>query len=482
MALNGGNPTTAVETSDGAFSRAYQAARRIGYRAKVELRVLQQVGVRGLIKSVQRSSADWYKQLPVQSIDTFDISSFVPPGTREITEALFKFDAPLPSGGHTVYLPPARFSKGPLAALARRYPADAGIKIMRMAGSASERFAAAGSGHSQLHKALLSSHRGLLLVANRLFTEGVGSRVYDLVELASGDARWTAYVVANASEPGSVSEGTAVVERLKQLVANQSLSLVAPEGFGHSDFLPPQFGNNVWKDASGRPAFVDFQNFQVTNYDGYLKDIARKAATDTHFGDRSLIRGGTYLYQEVPGLGAAGKRGIADRMVVLDDLAKRAGLEYKGRVVLDFGCNIGMMMAEYLRRGASWCVGWDMPTTVQHTERLLLAVGCTRFSLVGGLLGPTVPVAHAVPGFLKEAVKDCVISYLAVRGHMGFLDDLAKLPWQFMLYEGHENDTAEQTRGYLSELAGKVPFKVAAESIYKDGDSRERYVAILRRE
>jgi hypothetical protein len=405
----------------------------------------------------------------------------VPAGTGEISEALFKFDAPLPSGGHTIYLPPARFAQGPLAALARRYPADAGIKIMRKKGAAAERFVVAGGGHSQLHKALLSSHRGLLLVANRLFSEGVGSRIYDLIELVSGESRWTAYVVANAAEPGSVAEGTAVVGRLKQLVANESMTLVAPEGFGHGDFVAPQFGSNLWKDASGRAVYVDFQNFQVTGYERYLEDIARKAAADTHFGDRSLIRGGTYLYQEVPGLGAAGKRGIADRMVVLDDLARRAGLDFKGRVVLDFGCNIGMMMAEYLRRGASWCVGWDMPVTVQHTERLLLAVGCTRFSLVGGLLGPTVPVAHAVPAFLQDAAKGCVVSYLAVRGHMGFLEDLARLPWQFMLYEGHENDTAEQTREYLSELASKVAFKVAAESLYKDGDSRERYVAILQR-
>jgi hypothetical protein len=473
---------TRMKAVAGRFPRAYALARSVRNQARVEWRVLRQVGLDGLLRSVHRSSTDWHRQLPVQAVGRFDLPSELSASVRDFAEFAPRFPGKLPSGTHSIYVPPASFANGPLSALAARYPADAGLKVVRVQGRATERFPFSGDGHSQLQAALLSSHRGLLVAANRLYAEGVGPRMYDLVELFGVDSVWTAYVVADAPKAASEPNTAELLQRLKALTRSGAFSVVVPEGFEHNDFRLPDCSGNARVDATGRPVYVDFQNFVVEKHGEYLSQLANTAAADTHFGDSSMLRGGRYLYQEVPGLQVGGKRGVRLRMQTIDELASAAGLDFSGRPVLDFGCNIGMMMAEYLRRGAAWCVGWDLPTTVVHTEKLLLAVGCTRFSVNGGRLGGAAPVREQIPPFVAKDLARCVVSYLAVRGHFGWLDALTELPWQFLLYEGHENESEDQSRAYLAELNARCKFAVAAEKTYSDGDSRSRYVAILARQ
>jgi hypothetical protein len=80
---------------------------------------------------------------------------------------------------------------------------------------------------------------------------------------------------------------------------------------------------------------------------------------------------------------------------------------------------------------------------------------------------------------VKPHLEGCVISYLAIRGHIDWLDALKEIPWAFMIYEGHEGETPEQTRRYLNEFNKQVPFRIAAQGEYADGDSEPRTVAIL---
>jgi hypothetical protein len=156
-----------------------------------------------------------------------------------------------------------------------------------------------------------------------------------------------------------------------------------------------------------------------------------------------------------------------------------AGVSVEDRLVLDVGCNVGMMLAQYLALGARWCHGWDRAFVTPHTERLLHALGCTRFSLTGGDITAAQPLDADVPEFLRPALDGCVVSYLAVRGHLGWLDALARLPWSFLIYEGHEHDTAADFANYMTQLRQLTPCRVAATGTYRDGDSEERTVAII---
>jgi hypothetical protein len=184
----------------------------------------------------------------------------------------------------------------------------------------------------------------------------------------------------------------------------------------------------------------------------------------------------------VPGVSLPGKRSIDDRVVVLRRLLAEAGVTVEDRVVLDVGCNIGMMMAQYLKMGARWCHGWDRAHVTPHTERMLLALGCTRFSTTGGDITSAQPMEDNVPAFLRPALAGCAVSYLAVRGHIGWLDALARLPWAFIIYEGHEGETQADFDEHMQELEPTADFRVGAFSFYTDGDSDRRPVAILVRE
>jgi hypothetical protein len=116
---------------------------------------------------------------------------------------------------------------------------------------------------------------------------------------------------------------------------------------------------------------------------------------------------------------------------------------------------------------------------VPHTERLLYALGCTRFSTSGGVITKSIRLQDQLASHVKPHLQGCVISYLAIRGHIDWIDALKEIPWAFMIYEGHEGETPEQTRRYLNEFNKQVPFRIAAQGEYADGDSEPRTVAIL---
>jgi hypothetical protein len=234
-------------------------------------------------------------------------------------------------------------------------------------------------------------------------------------------------------------------------------------------------------DSEGQFKYIDFQNFLLGDYEKYLTALAAEAAAQTHFGDTAMLRGGRYLYQSVPGVKLPAKRSVANRMTTLTNLLQKAGVSVSERVVLDIGCNIGMMMAEYLKAGAKWCHGWDRALTVLHTERILLALGCTRFSTTGTDISQSQPISTDLPEHVARSLEGCVISYLAVRGHLNWLEALGEIPWSFMIYEGHEGETTQDFQVYLNELRALTNFEVGPIAHYVDGDSDERHVAIILR-
>jgi hypothetical protein len=113
---------------------------------------------------------------------------------------------------------------------------------------------------------------------------------------------------------------------------------------------------------------------------------------------------------------------------------------------------------------------------------MLYALGCTRFSTTGGDIHAQQPLDTDPPGFVRDALPGCAVSYLAVRGHLGWLEALGRLPWSFLIYEGHEAETRGEFESHMDQLRRLVEFRVAGVSTYEDGDSDTRTVAILARE
>jgi hypothetical protein len=463
--------------------RFFSFARGIKDQLVIEARVFRQVGFRILTDRFVRRRSEWQRKLPVQSPRRIKVSKSEWEGLEDLPGWASTTGCNVAEGAHTVYLPPHTFQKSPWRALALQYPPDAGLKVMKNRGSAEENKYLHGANHSHILRTLTYSHRHLSLVAAALHLQALGPRLYDLLELAHGDELRTAYIVAHCD--GRVpkhEECENGVSRLRALEQSGLLKVTVPGGFSHIDFGCPRCAGNCLVDnESGQFQYVDFQNFLLTGYGKFLEDIALKSIPDAHFGDRSLFRGGRYLYQSIPGVRIPAKRRIEVRADVLQSLLAEAGVSVEGRVVLDIGCNLGMMMSQYLAWGARWCHGWDMPQVIHHAQQLLLALGCTRFSLTGTELSGRQRLEDEIPRFIGSGLDGCVVSYLAIRRHIGWLEALSRIPWSFMVYEGHEAESGDVFDSHVEQLRAMVSSRVVARRTYEDGDSTPRDMAILMR-
>jgi hypothetical protein len=474
------------------YPRPYLLACRAKDRLMTEYMVIRRVGPRQLSKSAFRSSfgvaSAWQESLPLQRPLRVTIPDLSFADTTELLDYLDSTGLEYSQGGHTIYLPPATVRSSAFQVLAQTYPQDAGVKIVKNPGGVDDSdYICSGpglaKGESLIHRKLTHNHRQLTLVANLMFSKDVGPRLYDLVELQSGEQVWTAYVIehVNGRTP-TQQECEAGLGKIRALKDQGFIKITIPDNDEEEDFRCPACNNNAFIDGSGKFHYIDFQNFLLVDYGSYLKSVAAQAADETHFGDKSLLRGGRYLYQSVPGLPMPGKRRIDDRIKVLCELMESSGVSVKDRLVLDVGCNIGMMIAQYLKLGARWCHGWDRAYVTPHTEKLLLALGCTRFSLSGCDIDESRKIESDLPEIHGPSLDGCVISYLAVRSHLGWLNSLGRVPWSFMIYEGHEGETQRDFETHMDQLRRLAAFRIGATSSYTDGDSDRRTVAILLRE
>ncbi|HXI24587.1 MAG TPA: hypothetical protein VNG71_12045 [Pyrinomonadaceae bacterium] len=467
--------------------RAYRLASRSLDQLLIEYRLVRRVGVGHLLGKNLGNANHWKEVLPVQTPQRFiidlnlDIERGWAPYLDSIGVEYFE-------GGHTIYIPPEAVRGSVFEELMRNYPADSGIKLIKNHGGVDEgRYLRNGygvaAGESVLLRSLVYDHRRLTLVANLLHAKDLGPRLFDLVEVQCGEHTFTAYIVEHVGgQTPSLDQCRAGLRRIAELENQGLLKINLPDGFADEDFEPPTCNGNALLTPNEQFRYIDFQNFLLVNYEKYLEKIALEATEKSHFGDRSLLRGGAYLYQSIPGVRLPSRRRIEDRIGPLSELLNSAGVSVERRLVLDFGCNIGMMMAQYLKLGAAWCHGWDRAALTPHTERMLLSLGCTRFSLTGCDIEASRAVESDLPGFLDPLLKGSVISYLAVRGHLGWLDALARIPWQFLIYEGHEDETQEQFEGFIREFKQQVRFEVRGVRDYRDGDSDPRTLAVLVRE
>jgi hypothetical protein len=471
------------------FPNLYRFATRTADQLIMDYKLIRRVGPRQLLgKALGGGTRPWQEVLPVQSPQRYRLPELDFGNEEDIQRHLDSLGAPYMEGGHTIYVPPDTARRSGFRPLMSGYPADAGLKIIKRGGGVNNssyihEALVNRRGNSRLQQTFTHDHKHLSLVANLLFVKGLGPRLYDLIEFETGARLWTAYVIEHVggSVP-SVAQCEAGIEELKELERRGLFRNNIPDGWDDEDFTCPRCNGNALVDETGKFNYIDFQNFNLVGYEAYLRETALEATEKSHFGQNYILRRGRYLYQSVPGVRLPGRRNVEDRMVVIRRLLEEARVSVEGRMVLDVGCNIGMMMAQYLKLGAKWCHGWDREYLVPHTERLLSALGCTRFSTTGGDIDRDRPLDEEVPEFLRDALRGCVISYLAVRGHLGWLDALGRIPWSFLIYEGHEQETPEDFENDMAIFKEMVGFRVAGMSTYKDGDSDERMVAVLIRE
>jgi hypothetical protein len=248
------------------------------------------------------------------------------------------------------------------------------------------------------------------------------------------------------------------------------------------DFLPPDCRGNLIRDAAtGQVLYVDFQGFMLKDGQQYLSQVADGIREDVHFGNKHWIRGGKYLYQSIPGL-AVGKRDIDARWRFFQDLLQKHGISVEGSVVLDVGCNAGMILYSALVHGASWAVGWDRPNVASAAQRLLLSLGMTRFNIYGADISSEPGFSFPLPPNIGPA-HSAILFYLSMVKHIGLPDSVNKLPFKVMVYEDHFGASLPEAKSHLQKIEQGWGLDLDEITSYRDGDgSEEHVVAILRRD
>lgn len=461
------------------YDALYSGRRYIERQSRTEYKVLRNMLVRKLWRGTLFKPSSWQDELPVQTPRCIEIAGGRFNSIEDICGSLDSRELSYSLGREVIYLPPSTARAEPFGELMRFYPRDAGIKIFRTSGVPTEGRHIPGSRPSNGNKEP-TQHDSLSLVANLLNQAKLGPRLYDVVELSCGDTVWPAYVIQHIEgRQPTASDHQQGLARIQEFIRDKVLRLATHAGAASKDSEYSEYNGSARIDENGRFRYFGFQDYLPWRYGRYLNQVALRSVKDVHFGERSLLRHGRFLYQTIPGSRLPAKRNTDDRMAVLGTLMDSAGLSVKNRMVLDIGCNTGMMMAQYLKMGATWCHGWDNEQVVPHTDALLFALGCTRFSTTGALIDEKRALEEDLPDFAKALLTGCVISYLAIRYHVGWLEALGRIPWSFMIYEGHQYESREQCETFLGELRELVDVEVVERGSYKDGFSDERDIAIV---
>lgn len=385
-------------------------------------------------------------------------------------------------GRNTIYLPPGDGLTDLLAPQMGTYPRTSGFKILKRFGPPAETHYLAPNSQLGARSRLIGSPLDQLISANYMYALGIGPRVWDVACWNAGGEAYTVFVVDHIEGRSPTREQCAAfITHLKHLITSTHLRIVLPDWERSSDFTSPDCNQNLVISADvGRAQYVDFQNFCLPHAPSWTRDILSNAKGTFHFGGGRLIRGSRYLYQSVPGLATSAKRDTSSRWQWLTRALREATLDLHGRVVLDIGCNSGLMLHAALAAGARWGLGWDRPAVARHAEELLLSLGTSRFHLYGADLHPSYRLEEDIPVRLAPALQEAVVFYLSVRQHVGVLDSLQQIPWRLLVYEGHQGEELRALPGILAPLL-RDNVRCVSSSLVADGDSGPRPIALLRR-
>jgi hypothetical protein len=384
-------------------------------------------------------------------------------------------------GRNTVYLPPQPRLTG-LLPHGDTYPSTAGFKILKRLGAPADNQYLVERSKLRVRSRLIGSPLDQLRTANYMHALGIGPRVWDVACWRSNASAYTAFVVDHVDgTPPTREQCLAFVERLTHLLARTHLRIALPDWPTSGDFTCPGCNKNLLvSESTGRPQYVDFQNFCLSRRAAWTDEIVSSSKGVLHFGDGRPLRGARYLYQSVPGVSTAGKRDTSARWQWVTRALQTAGLDLQGRVVLDVGCNSGMMLHGALAAGAKWGVGWDRAAIVHRAYELLLSLGASRFDLYGADLHTDYALEDDVPVRLRPALGESVILYLSVRQHVGLLQSLGRISWRAMIYEGHQGEDPARVPAVLAPLL-RDGVRCMSTALVADGDSLPRPIALLLR-
>lgn len=202
---------------------------------------------------------------------------------------------------------------------------------------------------------------------------------------------------------------------------------------------------NFW-DVSPRNwrsgLFVDFSGFYFTEPQAYEADLVRQAHT----------RRGEYIgvaYQPVPELAIKGTRDMVSRVTAM----RLEEIDFKGKTVLDIGCNLGYLCRWAAAQGARRVVGVDRIADLTYQVANWLGDWQTDYLVL------RLPEEVGEIFFSSGIEKFDIVIAAAVVKHVGglapWLRDLCR---DLFIFEGHGTISSEAYAPQLRDLFRTVNY------------------------
>ena len=390
-------------------------------------------------------------------------------------------------GRWTFYIPPQKYLYKYFGFLRRNYPADSGLKILKdFRQPYKARYC-----HpkhrppcgSILKRVLTRSPVSLTRVANYLYDQKIGMRVYDLIALKGRSTLLTGYVVQHVDGPEvKIKDYNYFITKIKSLMETREITTVSRTIDKKKDFNPPNCNNNlIASSKDGKALCVDFQGFLLRDENKLLNKIIDEIKDKVRFqAVRCNGKGKSYLYEPTPGLGI-GTKDIKTRGRFFIEMMEKCQCSFEDRVVYDIGCNTGLRLYNALCEGARWGIGWDLPDVVESAKRVLLALGATRFDLFGDVIALNTDFLTGIPDRYRTQ-RNGILFFLAPGNHVGFPDGVKELPWEYMFYEGHAKQDYEMCLKNLRGVTWLKEAEVLSHTSLADGDTPEKVILLLKRQ
>jgi hypothetical protein len=301
------------------------------------------------------------------------------------------------------------------------------------------------------------------VISNVLSEYNVAPRTYKLIKIISGKNSLYAMCVEEIN--GKIVHGDLgekFLSRFYDILKSENIYIIG--GVNSGDFKLPSFNENIIVNNKGT-YYVDIQNFGFDNPDERVLLLGDRINKVTHFGASTLFRKNKYSYQSIPSLNIGGKRDSLFRVNFIDNFLSENSISLDGVNIMDVGCNLGLFIQYSLSKNANWCIGLDTPKIAEVSRKYLYELGLLSFDVFGVDLKSDI-------SYLFDSIKFKVIFYMSIEGHIGFPDWLKSVKFEYILYEGHQDENIMQIKNKIKKSFLDV--NIIAETITQDGDSRAR--------
>lgn len=386
-------------------------------------------------------------------------------------------------GGWSIYIPPQIDLEKILGKITEFYPADAGYKIVKD-------FKSPENARYVNKKNESVSWPETVLVGN-LFSQFnaacvaellcLSPKIYDLVEIKATSVSLSCFVVQHidGTHIVTLSDFDLFISRLDAHVKSREIQTVVPYmAQRHTDFSPPDCNHNLVKSSDERLYYVDFQQFSVVDHKELIVKLLASASDILSFGDVHPFRSRKpYLYQTIPGVNITGKRDTEMRWEVIREMLTVAQIDITRRVILDICCNSGVMLSQALIDGALWGLGWDLPEVVDLGIKIQRTLGFSRITMFPAQLSEHYSLIEDIDERFNGRLSGSIVFYLAAWNHIGFVAELAEIPWKALVFEGHED--REDYSEVVTLMKEKCQARLAGQKTVIDGDSLPRQLLLF---